>query len=50
MVRTIAESPVHRTIFAATRTADARRPSVRALLDAVRTAAAGLGWSVIRET
>jgi DNA-binding transcriptional LysR family regulator len=43
-VRTIAEGPVHRTIFAATRAADAQRPSVRALLAAVRTAAAGLGW------
>ena len=44
VVRTIAEGPVHRTIFAATRTADARRPSVQALLAAVRTAATGLGW------
>jgi DNA-binding transcriptional LysR family regulator len=44
VVRAIAEGPVHRTIFAATRTADAQRPSVRALLGAVRTAAAGLGW------
>jgi DNA-binding transcriptional LysR family regulator len=44
-VRALAEGPVHRTIFAATRTADAHRPSVRALLAAVRTAAAGLGWS-----
>ncbi|MGH2970058.1 MAG: LysR family transcriptional regulator, partial [Solirubrobacteraceae bacterium] len=43
-VRTIAEGPVHRTIFAATRTADAQRPSVRALLAAVRTAATGVGW------
>jgi hypothetical protein len=31
---------VHRTIFAATRTADAERPSVKALLAAVRAAAA----------
>jgi DNA-binding transcriptional LysR family regulator len=44
VVRTIAEAPVHRTIFAATRTADAQRPSVRALLAAVRTAAADLEW------
>jgi DNA-binding transcriptional LysR family regulator len=43
-VRTIAEGPVHRTIFAATRTADAQRPSVRALLGAVRAATADLGW------
>jgi len=46
VVRTIANVPVHRTIFAATRTADAQRPSVRALLAAVGTAAAGIGWSV----
>ena len=44
VVRTIAEGPVDRTIFAATRTADAQRPSVRALLAAVRTAATGVGW------
>jgi DNA-binding transcriptional LysR family regulator len=44
VVRTIAEGPVHRTIFTATRTADAERPSVRALLTAVRTAATGVGW------
>jgi DNA-binding transcriptional LysR family regulator len=44
VVRTIAEGPVHRTIFAATRTADAERPSVHALLAAVRTAASALGW------
>jgi DNA-binding transcriptional LysR family regulator len=44
VVREIAEGPVHRSIFAATRTADARRPSVRALLAAVRVEAAGLGW------
>ena len=41
-VRRIAECPVHRTIFAATRTADAQRPSVQALLAAVRAAAADL--------
>jgi DNA-binding transcriptional LysR family regulator len=44
VVRAIADGPVHRTIFAATRTADAQRPSVQALLAAVRTAATGLGW------
>jgi DNA-binding transcriptional LysR family regulator len=44
-VRTIAGGSVHRTIFAATRSADATRPSVRALLGAVRTAAANLGWA-----
>jgi DNA-binding transcriptional LysR family regulator len=43
-VRAIADSSVHRTIFAATRAADAKRPSVRALLAAVRAAAADLGW------
>ena len=43
-VRAIAEGAVHRTIFAATRTADARRPSVRALLAAVAAAGADLGW------
>ena len=41
VVRDIAEAPVHRTIFAATRTADARRPSVQALLTAVKAA----GWA-----
>jgi DNA-binding transcriptional LysR family regulator len=39
-VRAIAEGDVHRTIFAATRAADAQRPSVQALLAAVRRAAA----------
>jgi hypothetical protein len=43
-VRAIAEGPTHRTIFAATRAADAARPSVQALLAAVRGAAADLGW------
>jgi DNA-binding transcriptional LysR family regulator len=41
-VRAIAEGPVHRTTFAATRAADAQRPSVQALLAAVRAAAADL--------
>ena len=44
-VRAIAEGSVHRTIFAATRAADAERPSVQALLAAVRAAAADLGWA-----
>ena len=44
VVRSIAGDPVYRTIFAATRTADARRPSVRALLRAVGDAGARLGW------
>ena len=35
---------MHRAIFAATRTADAGRPSVQALLAAVRTTAADVGW------
>jgi DNA-binding transcriptional LysR family regulator len=38
-LRTIAEGPVTRAIFAATRTADAARPSTQALLAAVRKAA-----------
>ena len=42
-VRAIAEGSVHRTIFAATRATDAERPTVRALLAAVRASAAGLG-------
>jgi DNA-binding transcriptional LysR family regulator len=45
-VREIAEGSLHRTIFMATRTADAERPSVRALRVAVRVAAADLGWGV----
>jgi DNA-binding transcriptional LysR family regulator len=44
-VRSIAEGSVYRTIYAATRTTDASRPTVRALLGAVRDAAAGLGWA-----
>jgi DNA-binding transcriptional LysR family regulator len=35
-LRAIAGAPVHRAILAATRTADAARPSTRALLEAVR--------------
>ncbi len=38
--RSIAERPVSRSVFAATRAADAARPSTRALLDAVGRAAA----------
>jgi DNA-binding transcriptional LysR family regulator len=41
-VRRIAEEPVERRIFAATRTADATRPSTRAVLGAVRAAAAAV--------
>jgi DNA-binding transcriptional LysR family regulator len=40
--RPIAEGPVSRAILAATRTADASRPSTQALLGAVRDAAAAL--------
>jgi DNA-binding transcriptional LysR family regulator len=45
VLRAIAGGSVHRTIVAVTRAADARRPSVQALLAAVRTAAEGLGWA-----
>jgi DNA-binding transcriptional LysR family regulator len=45
VARDIAEGSVHRTIFVATRTTDARRPSVQALLAAVRRAAVELGLS-----
>ncbi|HMG45718.1 MAG TPA: LysR family transcriptional regulator [Acidimicrobiales bacterium] len=38
VVRAIADTTVHRTIFTATRTADAHRPSVQALLAALHTA------------
>jgi DNA-binding transcriptional LysR family regulator len=41
-VRAIADGSLHRTIFTATRTADDGRPSVRAIREAVRTAAARL--------
>ena len=40
--RAIAEAPVHREIFAATRAADASRPSTQAVLAAVRDAVAAL--------
>jgi DNA-binding transcriptional LysR family regulator len=49
-VRAIAEGSVHRSIFAATRAADAKRPSVQALLVAVRAAAASLGWPAPSQT
>lgn len=41
-VRAIAEGEVDRTIFMATRAADAQRPSVQALRDAIRDRARGL--------
>jgi DNA-binding transcriptional LysR family regulator len=41
-VRSIAGGPIERQIFAATRTADAARPSTRAVLAAVRDAVAAL--------
>ena len=41
-VRPIAEQPIHRAIFAATRATDAKRPSTQALVRAVRTAAESL--------
>ncbi|MET0600503.1 MAG: LysR family transcriptional regulator [Baekduia sp.] len=41
-VRAIAEGSVDRMIFMATRAADAQRPSVRALRDAIRDQASGL--------
>ena len=43
-VRSIAEGEVHRSIFMATRAADAKRPSVQAVRAAIRGAGAGLGW------
>jgi DNA-binding transcriptional LysR family regulator len=44
VVRPIAEADVHRTIFVATRAADAARPSIRALLSGIDRAAARLKW------
>jgi DNA-binding transcriptional LysR family regulator len=41
-VRAIADGSLYRTIFTATRTADEGRPSVRAMREAIRTAAARL--------
>jgi DNA-binding transcriptional LysR family regulator len=46
VARPIAGGTVHRTIYAATRSTDARRPSVQALLGAVRAEARDLGWPV----
>jgi DNA-binding transcriptional LysR family regulator len=43
-VRALHEGAVHRTILAATRSADANRPSARALLGAVRDAGRARGW------
>lgn len=42
--RRVAGGDVHRTILAATRTADAPRPATRALLEAVRAAGHARGW------
>ena len=47
-VREIAERAVHRTIFAATRAADAGRPSLAAVRAAIDAEAAARGWSVSR--
>lgn len=44
VTRTLREGAVHRTILAATRSADAHRPSTRALLQAVRDAGRARGW------
>ena len=44
-VRPLAGGDVHRTIFAATRAADERRPAVLAARSAIDAVAAGLGWS-----
>jgi DNA-binding transcriptional LysR family regulator len=44
-VRELADGAIHRTIFAATRSADAQRPSLQALLGAIRRAAAAIETS-----
>jgi DNA-binding transcriptional LysR family regulator len=44
VARPLEGGSVYRTIFAAYRTADARRPSVQAMLGAVHAAAAAVGW------
>jgi DNA-binding transcriptional LysR family regulator len=49
-VRPIAEGSVHRNILMATRAADAERPSVQALLAAIRTAAAGVAAKLAART
>jgi DNA-binding transcriptional LysR family regulator len=41
-LRDIAEAPIYRAIFAATRTTDASRPSTQALLSAIRDTVAAL--------
>ena len=46
--RPIAEAPVSRALFAATRAADAARPSTQALVAALREAAAGLAMPSLR--
>ena len=48
-LRAIAEGPVDRAIFAATRTADAARPSTQALVAAVRDAADRAGRAAERQ-
>ncbi|HET6508357.1 MAG TPA: LysR family transcriptional regulator [Baekduia sp.] len=45
VARTLREGAVHRTILAAVRSADAHRPSTRALLAAVQDAGRARGWS-----
>lgn len=50
VLRDIAEGPIHREIFAVTRSADASRPSTRALVAAIRDAAADLAPNVPRRT
>ena len=45
VAREMTEGSLHRTIFMATRAADAERPTVQALQAAIRDAAAKLGWS-----
>jgi hypothetical protein len=47
-LRAIAEGPVARTVSAATRGADAARPSTQALLHAVRTATAAIPTGALK--
>jgi DNA-binding transcriptional LysR family regulator len=47
-VRAIAEAPVHRAIFAATRATDAARPSTQALLAAIREAVLSISPRPVR--
>jgi DNA-binding transcriptional LysR family regulator len=44
-VRAIAEGTSYRTIYVGTRATDAKRPSVQAMLAAIRARAAALGWA-----